>query len=208
MEFAGEFETHLTVRLESPGDVEQLRAWAGERKLKCTHIVLARGSSASQPMLTFPERGTLSEAKGHAAASAAAAEAGGFHVTRVKIEAAPTNADVPIADDAGREQPADRYFEHHVKLLLESGTAIEPIVEIAHPHRAHVSRNALRRREDAREERFVTQRCFRVGRDTADAALGRLLDALTRAGHEIIDVEREFVVYDSNVARDAGWIDA
>jgi hypothetical protein len=208
MEFAGEFETHLTVQAGTAADVARLREWAAQRRLKCTHIILARGESSSQPMLTFHGRGQLSEERAAATALAESmARDGGFTVRRIKIEAAPMNEDVPASDDDGRAQPADRYFEHHVKLLLDPRTDLDAITRIAQRHAAHVSRNALRQRHDGKQERFVTQRCFQVGRATAAAALARLLDELKAAGYEMIDVEQEFVVYDSNVALDAGWIE-
>lgn len=208
MEFTGDFETHLTVRLGGAADVAPLRDWAAQRGLKCTHIVLARGQAVSQPMLTFHGRGRLSVEWSTAFALAESIKReGGFDVTRIKIEAAPMNEDVPVSDDDGRAQPPDRYFEHHVKLLLDPADDLDAITRIAQRHAAHVSRNALRHRDDGRQERFITQRCFQVGRDTATRALNRLLDELKVAGYELIDIEQEFVVYDSNVALDAGWIE-
>jgi hypothetical protein len=207
MDLAGDFETHLTVRLDQADDLARLRAWAQQRGYKCTRIVLEQGQFVSQPMLTFHGHGTLSAAMQTAVNAAAATDAAGFSVTRIKIEAAPTNQGVPVVTDtAGTQQPSDRYFEHHTKLLLEPGETVKPIIAIARSHGAHVSRNALRRRTDGCEERFVTQRCFKVGRDAAEAALRRLVDGLGAAGYQIIDVEQEFVVFDTNLALDAGWI--
>jgi hypothetical protein len=207
MDFTGEFETHLTIRAADDADVVRLRAWAAPRGLKCTHIVLARGQSISQPMLTRHGGGELAEQRTAATELAQELHAAGFDVTRVKIEAAPWNSGVPQSDVEGKSHPRERYFEHHVKLLLEAGADIAPLTAIAQRHAAHVSRSALRQRDDGREERFVTQRCCRVGRATAHAALDQLVTALTSANYEIIDVEEEFVVYDSNVALDAGWIE-
>ena len=207
MHFSGEFETHVTVHLNEAADIDRLRAWAGPRDLKCTHIILARGRAASQPMVTRHGRGDFAAELAAAKELAEALADAGFAVTRVKTEAAPWTAGVPATDDEGQRHPPARYFEHHVKLLLGPGADMTALTEIAQGHAAHVSRNALRRRDDGREERFVTQRCFGVGRTTARAALDALLHALRRAEYPIIDVEEEFVVHDSNVALDAGWIE-
>jgi hypothetical protein len=66
-----------------------------------------------------------------------------------------------------------------------------------------VSRNARRVRPDGRQERFVTQRLYRVGRETAKQHLDSLLNALNP--YEVLEIEEEFVVYDDNVTVDAGW---
>ena len=105
----------------------------------------------------------------------------------MKIEASPLCAGVPRDDAAAATEPAGRYFEHHVKLLLAPDADTARLVGLAMRHAAHVSRNALRAREDGRLERFVTQRCHRVGRPEARRRFEALLAALTGNGYEVID---------------------
>lgn len=50
--FAGELETHVTVRADDPGRVDTLRAWAEARGLAFHHIVVDRGVTPSQPMVS------------------------------------------------------------------------------------------------------------------------------------------------------------
>jgi len=207
MEFAGEFETHLTVQLVAANGIDALRRWAEERSLKCTHIVLARGASASQPMLTREGKGTLSAELQTASRLADELNVAGFRVTRVKIEASLWNKDIPATKGKAAAHPPERYFEHHFKLLLDADADIARLTALAQQHGAHVSRNALRLRDDGRQERFVTQRCHRVGRGAAAARLEILLSELRSGGYEMIEVEREFVVYDNNLALDRGWIE-
>ena len=57
--FAGEFETHVTVRAGDPARLDALRAWADDRGMKFHHIVLDRGLTPSQPMVTRRGRGDL-----------------------------------------------------------------------------------------------------------------------------------------------------
>ncbi|MFB7471318.1 hypothetical protein [Kitasatospora sp. NPDC056184] len=199
----GDFEVHLTVR---PGAAEALAAWAAEHGLKFTHILLARGTAPSQPMLTLRATGPLDEVAGTAARTARRLAGAGFAVLRTKIEAAPWARGVPAEDgDAAAHGPA-RYFEHHVKLLLPGPAPAPGLADLAVRHGAHLSHNPRRVREDGRFEWFVTQRCRRVGLATAGRRLEALLAELTADGHRIASVEREFVAVDSDEALDAGWL--
>ncbi|MGW6704210.1 hypothetical protein ACWGDE_04875 [Streptomyces sp. NPDC054956] len=186
-----EYETHVTVRCADPAELARLETWAGERELRVTHIVLARGRMASQPMLTLPDR------DGHARLVPALRSAG-FDPVRVKVETVPWSEEQP--------GPGGGYFEHHVKLRLPADYDRAALESLAVRHAAHVSWNARRVLSGSRHERFVTQRC----RGTAEAA-GRACDglvaALVGAGYEIRSEEREFVLYDSDLSVDDGWIE-
>ncbi|WP_328298509.1 hypothetical protein OG389_12275 [Streptomyces sp. NBC_00435] len=187
-----EYETHVTVRCPDPAELARLESWAGERELKVTHIVLARGRMTSQPMLTLPggDRHEVLVPRLRAA---------GFDPVRVKVETVPWTTEPP--------GPGGGYFEHHLKLLLPAAdfdrAALEALVV---PHGAHVSWNARRVLPGARHERFVTQRCRGTARG-AGAACDALVAALAGAGYEIASEEREFVLYDSDLSVDDGWIE-
>jgi hypothetical protein len=189
----GVFECHVTVSGDD-GAAAALAAWAGERGVKFTHIELARGEVRSQPMLTTRGEGTEISALEDARAVACALRDEGFEVVRVKVEASPFAQGVPAVADR------DRYFEHHVKLLLPPGAEESALADLVIPHGAHLSRNARRIRADGRRERFVTQRC----RDAAGERLDALTGALT--GYDVLSVEREYVVYDDRPSIDAGWL--
>ncbi|MFF4816446.1 hypothetical protein ACFY2K_17840 [Kitasatospora sp. NPDC001309] len=205
----GGFEVHLTV---GPGAADALAAWADGHGLKFTHILLERGTSPSQPMLTLRADGTLEEVAVLTARVRGRAERAGFTVLRAKIEATPWAEGVPASDEDAASHGAGRYFEHHVKLLLPTGIrAADParfaeLTALAVRHGAHLSRNPRRTREDGRREWFVTQRCRLVGLDTAGRRLDALLRDLAADGREVASVEREFVVVDSDETLDAGWI--
>lgn len=203
-EFAGDLETHLTIAADEESSPVELQRWGAKRGLKCVYIVLARGRTGSQPMLTRRGRGTLSQEKRLAERLAEELAPDGFRVNRIKIEAAPWNPDVPQTDDAGRRHAPARYFEHHIKLLLPAAGDLAELTATAQRHGAHLSRNAFKRRDDGLEERFVTQRCYGVGRNSAREKLLALQAELK--GRDVLDVEEEFVIYDSNEAIDAGWL--
>ena len=215
MEFEGEFETHITVRVEGPSEVDALRAWAADRHLKFHHIVLDRGVTPSQPMVSRRGVGSLSGELTEAANLRRRLAADGFTVSRVKIEAAPDNRDVPDSDPEAVDRHPGRYFEHHVKLALDPETDIPSLANLAQEHAAHLSRNALRVRADGRSERFVTQhgggaaKQIAVGRPAALEQLAALrwTSALEEGGYPIQSIEKEYVVHDSDPGVDAGWLD-
>lgn len=202
--FAGLFETHLTVAVSQ---VARLDVWATARGLKCLHIELARGATPSQPMLTWRSTGVLADQMNRIRNMSANLRHDGFRVVRAKLEVSADHNDVPADDAAAQRIDQSRYFEHHIKLLLPVDSDLTPLLHLAERHAGHLSRNALRQRDDGLQERFVTQRCRQVGRNTARAALHRLLHDLTIAEFIILETEAEYVIYDSNLSLDAGWIE-
>ncbi|WP_262284412.1 hypothetical protein [Micromonospora sp. MA102] len=203
-EIAGDFEIHLTV---AAADADRVAAFAARHRLGFVDIVLDRGRQPVQPMLSLRTRGTAAEALAVAGHWGRRLAAESTAVTRVKVEAAPWNAGVP-EDDADAAEAPERYFEHHVKLLLPDATGprLAAVAEVAARHGARLSHNARRRRPDGRQERFVTQRCHRVGRSRAAGHLDRLVADLRAAHHEIASVEAEYVVHDSCLPLDDGWL--
>lgn len=207
-DFAGEFETHVTIGTpqDDPRSVEALARWAESHGIKFTHILLARGRTPSQPMLTLSGTGTLTGQRRTARALAERLTAAGFPVVRTKIEAAPWNDGVPRTAEDARRLPGHCHFEHHVKLRLPYGYDAALLAAVSERHDAHVSRNARRVHADGVQERFVTQRVHGSGRPAARAALEGLLAALTAAGFAPSETEEEFVVEDDNPGVDAGWL--
>ncbi|MEV1008977.1 hypothetical protein [Streptomyces sp. NPDC049881] len=203
----GAWEAHLTVACPASG-VGELAAWAARRGLGFVHIELARGVSRSQPMITLTGSGAAGARMPETDRAAAGLAAAGCPVVRTKVETAPWADGVPQDDAAAGAGDPARYFEHHVKLLLPPRHDRTALERLATAHGAHLSWNARRVRADGRQERFVTQRCAGVGRATAERRLAALLDALAAppAAHRITEVEREYVVHDSNLALDDGWI--
>jgi hypothetical protein len=202
--YDGELEIHVTVSPWAP--LDRLDTFADERGIKVSPIELDHGSTPVQPMLTLALRGSLDDALARTEQLRGELKGAGLQPVRVKIEAAPWNADIPVADEDA--QPG-LHFEHHVKLRLPAGDVgrLVEASQAARRHGARTSRNARRRRGDGSMERFVTQRCFGVGRTTARARLDALLADLDGQGFEVLEVEEEYVVHDDNLRLDAGWMD-
>ena len=203
--YRGEFEVHLTVRAD--GTLDAFRTWCDTERCKCARIVLARGEQVEQPMATWRrDDAELPDVLAEALRRADDLGRAGFAVARVKVEAAPFNEEVPATDEAAALQPPGNYFEHHVKLLRAAGAGREGLLQACHDHGAHLSRNAWREPAGGFEERFVTLRSYRIGRPASEQQLRRLLAALEGAGEQVVEVESEYIVYDSNLALDAGWL--
>ncbi|MFJ8582549.1 nucleotidyl transferase AbiEii/AbiGii toxin family protein [Micromonospora sp. NPDC093277] len=201
---SGDFEVHITAYERHAG---KLADFAEKHGLKYTHVVLDRGQRPSQPMLTLVGSGSLEQQRDAAERWTKRLRAAGLPVARVKIEAAPWCDGVPVTDSDAGTQPLDRYFEHHVKLVLPVGvSALVAVTELAERHGARLSRNPRRTSHDGSQERFVTQRCHRVGRIAAQARLDTLVAALRDSGWDILAVEQEYVVSDDRISLDAGWL--
>ncbi|MFF6776139.1 hypothetical protein ACFY8W_21610 [Streptomyces sp. NPDC012637] len=187
------YETHVTVRCRTEAERDGLAAWAAARGLKLTTIVLARGRTPVQPMLTLPDR------TGHPEV-VAGLRAAGFDPVRVKVETVPWST-----EPAG---PGGGYYEHHLKLALPAAYDRDALEALVVPHGAHVSWNARRvlPGPGGRHERFVTQR-HPGPAAAAGLACDGLVAALVAAGHEVVAEEREFVLSDSDVSLDEGWLD-
>lgn len=181
-------EVHLTVELggQSP---ELLSEWARVQGCRFLHVLLESGAHSSQPMLSWRQAGGIDAALERAANVEQALGGHGVTLARIKIEA-------PL------ESVADaRYFEAHFKIEIEDGRLSE-LHGLAQELGAHLSRNA-RTRHQGKQERFVTARYG--SREAALAGFERLEIALSAQSFSILSVDREAVVYDSNLELDAGW---
>lgn len=217
----GHFEAHITVNCDNgTASASRLERWSAARGWKFTHIVLARGRTPSQPMLTLRGSGSYEEQLRSCQRASKSLWDAGFSPVRVKIEVPPWETAVPRSDVEARLRGgcggpsgyAGQYFEHHLKVLLDpvgpcADVCLDALTATAVAHNAHVSWNARRiRGGTGRHERFVTQRCHGVGLPAAQEQLAALTRAVKDLSIEIAEVEQEFVVYDSNTGIDDGWI--
>lgn len=201
----GTFEAHVTIDAADLAARDRFRAACRELGARCVIIELPHGQTRSQPMTATYHTGELAEVVGEVAALAAALRGRGFAVTRVKLEAVASNAGVPVSDEEARRFPPGNYFEFHVKAALPPGGDVAALRAVCREHGAHLSKNALKG-DEAR--RFVTQRAYGVGRARAEARFEALCAALQQAGYALSNRLREYSIFDSNAAVDAGWIDA
>lgn len=201
----GDFQLHIT---GYSSQADALASFAAGHGLTFLHILLDRGHSVSQPMITVNGRGSPTDQRALLQHWQAQLRAARLYSCRSKIEVSASAAGLPQSEDEAVAEPAGRYFEHHVKLLLP-GAALADLIavnELIAGHGARLSRNARRIRPDGMQERFVTQRCHGVGQPTARDRLDALVEVLRSAGYQIVDVKQEYVVFDDAPGHDLGWL--
>lgn len=196
----GYFEAHVTVK---PCAIDAFAATCARLRVKCLHIVMPETTAQhEQPMTGSYHLGTLSEAREEVLELARALARDGFEVTRMKLEATGRAFGAPESDEVARALPMDVYFEHHATVVLPEGFDEARLLERCRAHGGYVSRNL--RKTGA--ERFVTVRSYQVGQATADARFERVLDELRALGVPLKNRAREYAVFDSAPAIDAGWM--
>ncbi|MFK3978905.1 hypothetical protein ACI2K4_00865 [Micromonospora sp. NPDC050397] len=181
IDVSGDFEIHITTYSHH---AKQLAAFAEQHGVKFLHILLDRGTNVSQPMLTFTGSGTLEQQRVLVEHWRDRLREAGLHACRAKIEAAPWCTGVPQTDRDAADEPGDRYFEHHVKVLLSNPTVADlvTITDLVAPHGARLSQNARRQHTSGQQERFVNQRGYGIGLTTAEQRLESLVVDLVRMG--------------------------
>jgi hypothetical protein len=206
-EYYGEFEVHMTVRLSGQGGWERFQDWCRVHQCKCVHIMLARGEHIDQPMATLRRsQESLTAVLAEARLLAAELQEAAFPVVRVKVEAETLNQDVPQLDEDATRHATSNYFEHHVKLLRDRTAPCDRLLRVCVERQAHLSRNAWRESGHRKEERFLTVRHYRLGNRSSERRLRQLLDSLDEISEQVIEVESEYCVYDSNLDLDRGWL--
>lgn len=202
----GAFEAHVTVAAGDAAHVERFTNTCDELGIKSVVIELPRGETRSQPMTASYHHGTLQAVLAEVHEIARTLAARELQVTRVKLEAVGRNPMTPQTDEAARAAP-NNYFEFHLKLLLGPSDELAKIESVCLRHGAHLSSNARKLRDDGIAERFVTQRVYAVGRQSAEAQFAALLEDLRPLGLRYGQRIREYTVYDSNAAVDRGWLE-
>lgn len=192
------YEAHISIR---PRHAQDFEAWCQSRSIKTVDIRLDRadphqGGQQIQPMTAQALPGPFGAALSETWGMVLQMEEAGFDVVRVKLEAWPENIEQPVIKGG--------YYEYHLKLCIEDDQALQHLRQACQPYQAHLSQNALG--QDARY-RFVTLRVD-AAKSEADAKSQLLQDLLKDLGHTPIKYIREYTVYDSNRALDAGWLDA
>jgi hypothetical protein len=204
--YFGTFESHVTVRAESPERVKRFRDLCREQGLKCILIELSRGQYHSQPMTAVHHQGSLEDAVAEARAIAECLGSNGFEVTRVKVEADPTTSGVPRTDEEAARLAAANYFEFHLLVTLTRLSDLPALSRLCAEHNAHLSMNAFKQAAGEETERFVTMRLKGMGGARAAILFDKLAGAIELAGYQPSKRVHEYVVYDTNLTLDDGWM--
>lgn len=205
MNRTSQFEVHLTVAIAQDAHIERLSNWAAANGAKVSHIVLDRGDHSSQPMVTLWFTGTLEDALAAMHSASYGLKSNGFEVSREKVEVGWESYLVPQSQSDLDRLGANAHFEFHIKLRLRTKDLAD-LARKLEGTEARLSRNARRIHADEFQERFVTQRSYGVAKPVASNELDRLVAYLASTDWQLLEIEREFVVFDSNLSLDRGWI--
>lgn len=190
------FEIHLTTSALLPSELAHFEAACERLQAKPLVIELARGTHATQPMLSkVVHAPDLLAALALASADAAFLGACYLPVTRTKLETHTDYAHLAMAANGPCFVP---YFEWHGKVHYQQPAEL---LALCLRHQAHLSVNALRGESATR---FVTLREF----GPAAAFWGRVVGLLAELQGQwpVLKQEAESCLYDSNRALDAGWL--
>ena len=206
--YTGAFEAHITIEsLPDAATKERFMAFCEKNALKGIEIELSRGDFMHQPMTCSLHEGDFQEVLGNVQHIAQNLAAEGFPVTRVKLEAAPFNAELPQTNAEVVQHAPSNYFEHHLKLLLPAEADTDLLLQICEKYHAHLSRNAFKKLQDGMSERFVTIRNYGLGKAEAEQSLCDLRNAIEAVGFQVIKSITEYCVYDDCLDLDANWLE-
>lgn len=189
------YEVHVTVLPTS--DANRFRLICREMKVKTIVIELAEGLP-SQPMTCSRIQGTVQAAHAEAQRVSKALAEAGLTITRIKIEAAPWNNDLPITGEG--------YYEHHARLNLSNLQDQEATLrDLCGTLGVHLSRNPFKTNLNGSQQRFVTLRHPPTWPEVAAQRAADLWQGLADRGFPPEKTVTEFCVYDNNRNLDLAW---
>jgi hypothetical protein len=213
-------EVHVTVQVASDIEEEQFRSvCVNDLEGKCVAIQLPSGAAHSrQPMLSYYHRGNIMDCLVEMYEKyASRIRHEGFKITRLKIElqmskvaVVSPNIPIPPTTDAQSQAFPSNYFEFHIKLQLPKDRVEEQqavMKRIGQTHHAHVSRNAFKKDSAGNVIWFMTMRMYGMAMASAFEMFELCVEDVRNSGLDIVSMQREYAVYDSNVGLDKGWID-
>lgn len=208
--YQGFFEAHITLKNTLDlQNTEKFEKFCINNSIKPIFIELERGNTPKQIMTSSLHEGNFEQIKEDVKNLAAKMEDQNYEVIRLKIEAHPNNTGIPSTTSDILENQKANYFEAHYKILLpfsSSSDSKQELISLCENYQAHLSKNAFKKREDNFEERFVTQRIYKVGKKEAYQSFDKLQNALEKANYQIDKKIVEYCVFDTNESVDDNWL--
>ena len=190
------FESHITV--EPHRRLEDWKLFCKTNEVKPLFIQLAHGKYPRQMMCSDRfDRPGYGHAFEKADRLADAIHKAGFRRVRVKLEC-------PLGDAYTHPVAQRSYAECHGKLWLTSAEA-ERLVVIAQELPMYVSRNVIAPRRREKSKWYVTSRHYGKTPRHATIAFMEMEQRLAQHFPEY-ELEREWVLYDSDPHIDDGWV--
>lgn len=198
-------ETHITIATASEKHVELARNYAINGQLKWTYIELDNGRFQSQPMITFWKPGSLDDQLSRAKEIRNDLLSIGVETVRVKVECEASNLSNIFKDNDSVKHHSG-YFECHLKIKLNHVAEVESLRKFVLDYDARLSSNARRHLSGRTSEWFVTQRAHNSSAEKAKNQNNKLVSALKGKNFVITESESEYVLFDSNLKLDKGWL--
>lgn len=200
------FESHITIKLNNTTALSNFQKLCQHLQVKCLLIELPMGVNTFQPMTSLYHRGSFESVFNEVTSMAQRIMNNGFQVIRVKIEALISNLNIPISDEEAKKFP-NNYFEFHVLVELPTQNEVERLKIICEKHQAHLSQNAFKKSLNGVKQYFVTMRFYETGKSIAKSRFSMLLNELKKEQFSLSNQLQEYIVYDSNISLDAGWVE-
>lgn len=204
----GKFHSHITVavtRGEGEGaQIEQLRGWCRQRKIKLTVIDLSRQDRHQRDVMTtqhykIEAEDAVEQIIDQLIALCEALEDSGYTILRVKLE----HESLPTLNTFSAAQ----YREVHIKLKLDAQgyeQQLQALRELGQTHHFVPSSNPHERHEDYVAQ-FINLRIYEGDLARADAHVAQLQAALIAQRFDIIQTKAETTIFDTNLALDRWW---
>jgi hypothetical protein len=131
-----------------------------------------------------------------------------FNILRLKIKSAASNNGVPenYIDKLLFWDKKSNYFEFHYKILIKSTRELTRLKELCINQEIHLAHNALKKTAINEMYYIATMRLFYVGRRYAFIENKKVIQYLTENDFRPLKVQKQFVVYDSNIDLDNEYI--
>ncbi len=204
----GLFELHVTVDCSDVGAFSQFCQKMDKPKLKPVVIELPYGENQKQVMTSNWVVGSYEKACGILQQVTKLVSSQGYSISRSKIEALASTKGVPETSEQVTTFPESNYFEFHAKVVIpdEKMSRIEELSKLALSKNAHLSKNGLKQEKPGLNARFVNLRVSLKPKNEAFKLRDELVQALNEADWQTEKVQSEYVVYDSNLKYDQGWM--
>jgi hypothetical protein len=187
------YEIHVTVR--SP-DITEFRRYCGAHGIKPIVLDLQdrEGTTVITDVMTSSKAtgGCLTAWVEKQAIAVRLIEAG-FNVVRIKVETVPWN---PVPG---------KYFEAHVAVRVRDDQ-IEDLRESAHFAKFHMSQNVFKRDGSGTSVYLLTRREYGTHHQQFENEIDASVAFLRLDGFDVLKIEKELCVYDSNTDHDTAWI--
>lgn len=200
----GKFHSHVTVEVSEQAQIEQLKGWCRERKIKLTVIDLERQERTQRDVMTtqhyrIEEPDAVAQIVDKLKALSLDLEAHGYEVLRVKLE----HESLPTLPRFSAHQ----YREVHIKLHLKPERYEQDMMRLKQlgQQQGFVPSSNPNERTHEHIAQFVNMRLYDGELAQTEAKIQQVIEALQ--AHELVvaQVKAETTILDTNLALDRWW---